>query len=71
MLLQMALFHFFMITIPLDIHIGHLGCFLVLAIVSNATMNAGCMYLFRLWLSPDTCSGVGLLGHRVVLYLAF
>ena len=71
MLLQMALFHFFMITIPLYIHIGHLGCFLVLAIVSNATMNAGCMYLFRLWFSPDTCSGVGLLGHRVVLYLAF
>ena len=29
------------------------------------------MYIFKLWLSPDTCSGVGLLGHMVVLLLSF
>ena len=60
-----------MTNIPLYIHIGHVGCFRVLAIVSNATVNVGCMYLFKLRFSPDTCSGVGLRGHRVVLYLVF
>ena len=27
----------------------------------------GCMYLFELWFSPDTCLGAGLLGHTVIL----
>ena len=29
----------------------------------------GCIYLFRLWFPPDTCPGVGLLDHIVVLFL--
>ena len=27
------------------------------------------MYLFKLWFSMDLCPGVGLLDHRVVLFL--
>jgi len=29
------------------------------------------MYLLELWFSPGLCSGVGLLGHMVVLFLIF
>ena len=31
----------------------------------------GCMYLFKLWFSLNTCPGVGLLDHMLVLFLAF
>ena len=42
---------------------GHLGCLHVLAILSSAALNFGCMYLFKLRFSLDICPGVGLLGH--------
>ena len=31
----------------------------------------GCMYLFKLWVTPDICPGVWLLHHMVVLCLFF
>ena len=45
---------------------GHLGCSHVLAIVNSAATN-----LFKLEFFPDTCPGVGLLDHRVALFLVF
>ena len=55
-------YHIFFIHSSID---GHLGCFLVLAIINNAAMNMGCMYLFELEFSSflDICPGVGLLDH--------
>ena len=31
----------------------------------------GYMYLFQLWFPQGLCLGIGLLGHMVVLFLAF
>ena len=38
---------------------------------NNAAMNTRYMYLHQLWSSQDTCPGVGLLDHMVVLFLVF
>ena len=82
MLLQMALFccffmaeyysivciyHIFFIHSSVD---GHLGCFHILAIVSNAAMNMS-LFQGKFCLDVDVCPRVGLLGHMIVLYLVF
>ena len=63
------------------IHVPHLfhpflrwwtfGCVHVLTIVSPAAVSAGCMCLLELWFSLGICLGLGLLGHMVLLFLAF
>ena len=52
----MCTYHIFFIRLPVD---GHLGCFLVLAVVNSAILNT------------DTCPGVGLQDHLVSLFLIF
>ena len=76
MLLQMALFYFFMAEIyPIEYmqHIffthssvdGHLGCFHVLAMVNRVAMNIEVHVSFGLWFSPDRYPRVRLLGHML------
>ena len=62
------MYHNFSIHSSVD---GHLGCFHVLAIVNSAVMNNGTHVLFQFWFPQGICLGVGLLGHLMVLFLAF
>ena len=46
-----------------------LSCFQILALVNSAAMNIGGMYFFKLEFSPDIFTEMGLLGHRITLFL--
>ena len=58
------MYHIFLIHSSVN---GHLCCFHVLAVVNSALMNTQVHVSF----SMKVLSGVGLLGHIVVLYLVF
>ena len=50
---------------------GHLGYFLVLAIVNNAAMELRCMHPFGTWFFLNICPRVELQGHMLALFLVF
>ena len=63
------MYHSFLIHSSAD---GHLGCFLVLAIVDSAVMNIEVhMSLSSLVSLVCVCPAVGLLGHMAVLFPDF
>ena len=63
------MYHSFLIHSSAD---GHLGCFLVLAIVDSAVMNIEVhMSLSSLVSLVCVCPAVGLLGHMAVLFPVF
>ena len=62
------MYHSFFIHSSVD---GHLGCFHVLAVVNSAAVNTGVHVSFSILVSSGYKLGVGLLGHMVVLFLAF
>ena len=59
------MYHIFFIHFPED---GHLGCFLVLAVVNRAAVNIGVhvsFYMYPCSLDLIHAPGVGLQGHMV------
>ena len=66
------LYPFFNFFIHSSVH-GYLGCFHVLAIINSVAMNIGVHVSFSILVSSEYMSiyPVGLLGHMVVIFLAF
>ena len=65
------IYHIFFFYSSVD---EHLGFFQVLAFVNSTAMNIGVHVFFKIreFLSfPDTCPGVGLLGHMVTVFSVF
>ena len=60
----MYAYHNFFIHSSAD---GHIDCFRVLAVITNAVVNVGVHVSFSIMVS----SVVGLLGHMAVLFLVF
>ena len=50
---------------------GHLGCFHVLAIINSAAVNNGIHAFLSILVPQGICLGVGLLGHKAVLFPVF
>ena len=48
----------------------NLGCFHVLAILNIASVNIGVCVSFWLWFPPDVSPVMGLLDHKITLFLA-
>ena len=62
------MYHIFFIHSSVD---GHLGCFLVLAIVKSDAMNIGMYVFFGIIDMSGYMPGVGLLDQIVTLFLVF
>ena len=60
----MYTYHIFHLSVE-----ASLGCFHVLAITDNVTLNTGLYVPFQLEFSLGICPGVGLLDHMVAQFL--
>ena len=58
------MYHVFFISFSAD---GHLGFSHVLAILNSTAVNTAVHISSKLWFSPGTCPGLGLLGHGLAL----
>ena len=61
--IRIYIHHIFFIHLLKDV------CFHGSVIVNSASMNMGCMYVFKLQFCLDICPGVGLLDHMAILFL--